>query len=285
MKIHYLGTGAAEGFPGLFCSCDACNRARKFGGRNIKTRSCALINNKILIDLSPDIYMQSLRDHVSLYSVTDLIVTHTHCDHLDLFSLALRARDGASQLLGTAKDNYISVYGSQFVKDAIDSIWDKQPYANKDRIYYHYVEAGKAFCIDNIWFYPFEANHKPDETCFIYAINEEDVWLLYANDTGTLSNKTISQIKNLNIQFDFVSMDCARGNLPGDSHMGIVENRKLRGLLEDANCVHDKTQFYLNHLSHMSGLTHDELQVIAEKEGFFVAYDGLIKELKKEEKH
>ncbi len=29
MKIKYLGTGAAEGIPALFCRCAICNEARK----------------------------------------------------------------------------------------------------------------------------------------------------------------------------------------------------------------------------------------------------------------
>ena len=31
MKFKYLGTAAAEGWPAMFCSCDACNRARTSG--------------------------------------------------------------------------------------------------------------------------------------------------------------------------------------------------------------------------------------------------------------
>ena len=29
MKIKYYGTAAAEGIPGLFCSCEICENARK----------------------------------------------------------------------------------------------------------------------------------------------------------------------------------------------------------------------------------------------------------------
>lgn len=38
MKIQYLGTAASEGWPALFCSCEACEKARKLGGRNILKR-------------------------------------------------------------------------------------------------------------------------------------------------------------------------------------------------------------------------------------------------------
>ena len=38
MKIAYLGTSAAEGIPALFCHCDVCKYARKYKGKNIRTR-------------------------------------------------------------------------------------------------------------------------------------------------------------------------------------------------------------------------------------------------------
>ncbi|HPC76977.1 MAG TPA: carbon-phosphorus lyase, partial [bacterium] len=43
MEIMFLGTAAAEGWPGVFCSCDYCKKARELGGKNIRTRSSVLI--------------------------------------------------------------------------------------------------------------------------------------------------------------------------------------------------------------------------------------------------
>ncbi len=43
MKLQYLGTAAAEGWPALFCDCYSCRRARIAGGRNIRTRSQAML--------------------------------------------------------------------------------------------------------------------------------------------------------------------------------------------------------------------------------------------------
>ena len=34
MRLFFLGTAAAEGFPGIFCKCERCREARKLGGRN-----------------------------------------------------------------------------------------------------------------------------------------------------------------------------------------------------------------------------------------------------------
>ena len=35
MKLHYLGTAAAESLPATFCECDICKTARARGGREI----------------------------------------------------------------------------------------------------------------------------------------------------------------------------------------------------------------------------------------------------------
>lgn len=42
MKITYYGTAAGEAWPGVFCRCELCEKARALGGRNIRTRSRAV---------------------------------------------------------------------------------------------------------------------------------------------------------------------------------------------------------------------------------------------------
>lgn len=59
MKIHILDSAAAEGFPAMFCECDTCKRARAEGGRSIRARSQAVIDNTILIDFGPDTILQT----------------------------------------------------------------------------------------------------------------------------------------------------------------------------------------------------------------------------------
>ena len=56
MKIKFLGTAAAEGIPALFCDCRVCQNARRVGGKEIKTRSQAIVDDKILIDFPADTY-------------------------------------------------------------------------------------------------------------------------------------------------------------------------------------------------------------------------------------
>ena len=90
MKIQILGTAAAEGWPALFCNCEACRRAREKGGKNIRTRAGTLIDDQLLIDFSADTYGNALRFGLDLSRIHTLLVTHDHEDHLYAEDLGTR---------------------------------------------------------------------------------------------------------------------------------------------------------------------------------------------------
>ena len=46
MKIKYYGTSAGAGIPEIFCNCRVCNYARENKGKDIRTRSQAVIDEK-----------------------------------------------------------------------------------------------------------------------------------------------------------------------------------------------------------------------------------------------
>ena len=55
MKITYYGTGDGYGIPEPFCSCRLCSYARARGGKDIRTRSQATVDD-IMIDCSSDMF-------------------------------------------------------------------------------------------------------------------------------------------------------------------------------------------------------------------------------------
>lgn len=56
MKVTFLGNGASEGIPALFCECNLCRQARQ---RHIyHTRSQLMINDDLLIDFPPRYVLQ-----------------------------------------------------------------------------------------------------------------------------------------------------------------------------------------------------------------------------------
>ena len=60
MKIKYLGTGAAEGIPAIFCNCSICKNAKIIKGKEIRTRCQAIIDEEIIIDFGTFVKKNSI---------------------------------------------------------------------------------------------------------------------------------------------------------------------------------------------------------------------------------
>lgn len=56
MRVRFMGSAAGDAWPAPWCDCEACERARQAGGKNLRTRSGALIDDDVKIDLGPDTY-------------------------------------------------------------------------------------------------------------------------------------------------------------------------------------------------------------------------------------
>ena len=98
MKFTYLGTGAAEGVPAMFCSCDTCREVRRRGEGEFHTRSQLLIDGELCIDFPPDAYAHSLKFGVDLSAVKYLLITHSHMDHFYAHDFVLRGYKYAEKL-------------------------------------------------------------------------------------------------------------------------------------------------------------------------------------------
>ncbi|MDE7296530.1 MAG: hypothetical protein K2N84_04615, partial [Clostridia bacterium] len=79
MKVTFLGTGAAEGIPALFCNCEFCKGARKRG--EIRSRSQVLLDGELSIEFPPDAFYHAAAFHIDLSAIKYLLVTHSHMDH------------------------------------------------------------------------------------------------------------------------------------------------------------------------------------------------------------
>ncbi len=66
MRLTFLGTGAGEGYPDIFCECERCREARTLGGRNLRLRSSLLVSDDLLLDLGPDLVASAHRCGISL---------------------------------------------------------------------------------------------------------------------------------------------------------------------------------------------------------------------------
>ncbi len=271
LKLQYLGTAAAEAFPGVFCHCETCRRARQSGGKNIRRRSGMVINDITLIDFPPDIYSLSLELGLDLGSVTDLFVTHSHGDHLDPFELQMR-QNGMFCHLGQDAPP-LRVYGDDGVEQVLKAAGlDNCPY-----IAYSPLPYFEPVRLENgLIFTPLPASHGEGEKACIFLVEDGTHRILYGHDTGLFPEENYPFLQGKSL--DFLSLDCCHGSLSGGSygHMGIPECRVVTARLKEEGCIRPDTRIFLNHFSHNCGSLHEELEAMAAKDGFEVSYDGLI---------
>ena len=164
MMFKYFGTGAAEGWPALFCSCDNCKRAKKAGGKNIRTCSQTLINNDLLIDLPPDTYFHMIKDGLDLTKVRYIIFTHSHDDHFYAPDLH-RTYPPFAYNENKEKIPQIKIYGNESINSHAKYFENY-----KDILDFHEVRAFEKFTVGQYTITPLKADHDYSQNCLIYII-------------------------------------------------------------------------------------------------------------------
>lgn len=269
MKIKYLGTAAAEGFPGLFCRCENCVKARKLGGKNMRTRSQALIGDKLLVDFPPDSYYHTIAHGIPFSEIDHVIITHSHSDHFYPEDLLLRVEPFCLDVATP-----VTVYGNDEVVKRVRQTVKSLTWADADKMLKAvHLEAFKTYEIAGYQVTPLLANHDKSENCFIYIINDGQKTMLYGNDTGIFTEAAWDAIKGR--YFDIVSLDCTfMLRAEGTNHMGLPDNIEVKNRLISMGAANDKTIFIVNHFSHNLGCLHEEMVEQASAAGFLVSYDG-----------
>lgn len=273
MKIKYLGTGAAERVPAIFCKCAVCNNARKKGGKEIRTQTQILIDGgKLMIDFPGDAYHHMIKYGLDYNDISNLLLTHWHSDHLYAEDLAFRMQ-GYSQNL----DNQLKVYGNQYTHDFFKRAFELEESEDLDRIQYFEQEAYRSFKIDDYTIYPIPAQHgKFTGDCFIYVIQNNDSAILYMHDTGYPTDEMIQYIASLNLTFNLVSMDCTSQVVSGGkSHMNIEQNIKFIDEMKTLSLIDDKTTLVANHFSHNGQKNYEEMVALFKEHQVIVSFDGI----------
>ena len=277
MHLKYYGTAAAEGIPGMFCTCPVCSESLRLGGRNIRTRSQALVDGSLLIDFPPDTYGHMLRGGLDLPSIKTMLLTHAHQDHL--YAQDLENRKPGFAHVGAWNRRHEEPLRIYATAKAMEYVRAADSYGLEKRgvIEPHEIAAYEPFTVDGFIVTAMTADHSAAHGPVIYAIARDGKAMLYANDTGYFPEETWDYLAREKPRFGYVSLDCT-GMIMTDyrhGHMCLEVNSEVRDRLIYTGCADADTVFCAHHFSHNGGLAHDALVEEAAKIGFLVSYDGM----------
>lgn len=278
MQFQYLGTAAAEGWPAVFCRCKYCLEAQRLGGKNIRTRSQAIVNDDLLLDLPPDTYMHKLMNNLDLSRVKYLFVTHFHMDHFYPQELTVRGSVYSLEMISPE----LEIYCAQETYDYFRRCADWEIDENSDSaMHWHILKPFETVEAGPYRVTPLPANHmNPSHQPFVYHIvdTREDKSVFYMHDSGYYSPEVWDYLKAQKKPADLFSFDTTLGYEDcgfKSTHMGAPEVIRLKEELEALGIVDKHTHCVMNHFSHNGHLLYDELVELAAPHGIEISYDGM----------
>ncbi|MGO8673284.1 MAG: MBL fold metallo-hydrolase [Capsulimonadaceae bacterium] len=268
MEILLLGTSAAEAWPAPFCRCEACAVARRQGGRDIRSRSGALIDGVVKIDFGPDTFAQMQHYGLDLWAVSTLAITHAHNDHFTPAELQYRK----SGFVAGEPPVPLDIYANPEVTEALELMY---PEPDQIRVRLHApLAAGQTVTTpDGTDILPLPARHSPG--ALLLRISRGGRHLFYGHDTGDLLDETIEALAG--VPLDMALLDCTYGATQHEwiGHMGLEAIVSSVERLRAAGAVTENTLLMATHISHNSGLLHEDLSSRLAPHGVQLAYDGM----------
>lgn len=271
MRLTFLGTAAAEGYPGIFCDCDNCNEARALGGKNLRYRSVLLVNDDLLIDFGPDLLAAAQRFNRNLSRVTTGLVTHAHPDHFHIENFNMRRR----AFTGGLEIPTLRLFGPS---DVTRALAEESPDPALIRVEHSTVHASDTWQHNGYTFSAFHAFHAVGVfECLFYSIADGRSSFLYATDTGTFPEDTWQALEGRTFDAIILEETLGKGNYP--QHMGFETFLDHARRMRDAGLLAEGGRFIAHHFSHSGNPTHDKLEAFFSPHGVEVAYDGMEVEL------
>ena len=284
MTFTFLGTAAANAFPEAFCDCRNCAQARALGGRSLRKRSAALINDDLLIDLGPDIMAASQIHGRPLHQVRYCLQTHPHADHLDLSHLLSRSPAygvlGAPVLEFYASHETLERAAATFERD-LASFGLLTPEAQQHlNLKIQCIKPMESFTAGPYSVTAFPANHAPGMGALLYAIEANGHAVFYGTDTAALFEQTWQVFRARKMRFNVVILDHTYGpEQPGSDHLSAHEVIEHANGMREEGVLDRGGRVLATHIAHEGNPAHDDLNAFAKAHGYEVAYDGLVVEL------
>jgi phosphoribosyl 1,2-cyclic phosphate phosphodiesterase len=267
MKLHLLGTGGAEGVPGFFADSRVSHHARLHGGKDIRTRSAAVLDDEIKIDLPPDTFAQMVRDGLSAMDWSALVFTHGHDDHV--------ACSEIQYALYPFTPNEVLPFTIYANPQVSKKIWDRYPAWPLDLVETHSFES---FQHAGYTITPIHANHKEDEDSQNLIFDDGRRKLLYGTDTGIWPAETWEFLTDWTI--DLLVLECGEGfkGTPYHGHLDVYDLVRVVNRLREMGVLHDASRVITTHHGHMGDGLHSEYEEALNPYGVEVGFDGMVVE-------
>ncbi|MBR6693727.1 MAG: MBL fold metallo-hydrolase [Clostridia bacterium] len=246
MELLFLGTGAADrkNLP----------QDTDFSNKDHRRCSCALINGSIMIDCGPHALNSLSVAGVSLYDITDIIVTHRHSDHFDIESINKIASCGGVRV-------WLRSGGS--VDDCLAEI--------------NFMELFKPYEIGSLNVTAVPANHEQNSFPQHLCITDGDKKLLYALDGAWVLNESAEYLKRR--EFNAIVIDTTIGDYSGDMRLGEHNSIPMVRLIVDSmrtlKIINESSRIILSHIACCLHKSYEETCKIVAKDGFIVGFDGM----------
>lgn len=273
MTFTILGTAAAEGWPALWCPCEACEGARSRGGKDIRRRASYQLGDRIHVDLGPDTFAQMLEFDLDYALMEHLLITHSHSDHLHPQEIGYRRRGFTERPDGPI----LNIHGNEHVRRRIE----KRDFSLED-CFAQFVPITPFVPIDlgeGVIATPIIADHAGDDEMAVnYLFERDGRTLLQGNDTGWWPDETWEFLARRSV--DVLLIECTYGPRPGSRHhLGANEVVEVRDNLLKLGTLSDEARIVATHFSHNGGMLHEELEDLFSRHEIEVAFDGMQLEL------
>lgn len=273
MKLQYLGTGAAEGIPAVFCNCTFCKNARKAG--TIRSRSQILIDGELSIDFPPDCFYHAAVSGADLSAVKYVLVTHSHMDHFYANDFILRGYKYAAGM----SEPELNLFGSEEVCEIFCESTRRELREDiRKNIHLYVLSAFEEARFGEWRVFPLKAKHSSKEP-LVFLLEKDGKRVLHLHDTGLLPEEDYEYLAKVGGKAaDLITFDCTflyDRAAPDARHMGLYENAEVFGRLEEMGLADRNTKKVITHFSHNAAPTPEKLARAEEEFGVIAAYDGM----------
>lgn len=240
MRIQFLGTGDCAGWPNPFCECSACRDL--IGTPEVRGQTSVLVDDVMLLDFGPDTVRSAMRFGVPLHGVRHILLGHAHQDHTHPHHLMARRFAG--------RTDPIDLIGPP------DALAVCAPYITAtDPVRQLTALPGESLRVGRYAVVPVKASHAGDAVLYDVT-SPDDTRLLYATDTGLLSEPTLATLTGR--RFDVVLLELTFGADPADpadpaEHLDATTFPAVLDELRRRDAITAGTLVVAVHVSHRHG--------------------------------